>query len=110
MRRQSAVALILLVVSLPCSGAHSFRDAINASPFRQNRQVVDRVAVRIEGDIITESELRELEAFQNLVDGHAKSRNEVTQELVDQWIARGEAKANQYPPPSSADIDRAFSQ
>ena len=37
-------------------------------------QTVDAVAARIEDDILTESEVRELAAFQQLVDGHAKPR------------------------------------
>lgn len=73
-------------------------------------QTVDGIAVRIEDDILTESEVRELAAFQQLVDGHAQSRPEVIRELVDQWIVRGEANAAKYPPPSKEDVDRATAQ
>jgi hypothetical protein len=71
-------------------------------------QVVDGVAARIEDDIITESEVRELAAFQQLVDGRSKPRAELIRELADQWIVRGEAEAAQYPQPSADDVDRAF--
>lgn len=73
-------------------------------------ETVDGIAARIEDDIITESELRELAAFQQVVDGKAKSRAELIQELADEWITRGEADAAKFPPPSAADIDNAHAQ
>jgi len=73
-------------------------------------QVIDGVAARIEDDVITESEVRELSAFQELVDGRAKPRPEVIKELADQWIVRGEASAAKYPRPSKDDADRAYAQ
>src|ERR1700728_5044395 len=73
-------------------------------------QFVDGVAARIEDDIILESEVRELGAFQKLVDGKEKPRDELIRELADQWVVRGEIETAKYPPPSAADIDRAYSQ
>jgi hypothetical protein len=73
-------------------------------------QTVDGIAARIEDDVLMESEVRELTAFQQLVDGHAKTRLEVIQELADQWILRGEANTAKYPPPSKEDVDRATAQ
>jgi hypothetical protein len=73
-------------------------------------RVVDGVAARIEDDIILESEVRELGAFQKLVDGREKPRDELLRELADQWIVRGEIETAKYPPPSGADVDRAYSQ
>jgi hypothetical protein len=72
--------------------------------------VVDGVAARIEDDVITESEVRELSAFQELVDGHPKPRIDVIKELADQWIVRGEAITAKYPQPSKEDVDRAYAQ
>jgi hypothetical protein len=71
---------------------------------------VDGVAARIEDDIILESEVRELGAFQKLVDGDEKPRDELIRELADQWIVRGEIDTAKYPPPSAADVDRAYAQ
>ncbi len=71
---------------------------------------VDGVAARIEDDILTESEVRELGAFQVLVDGQAKPRAERIRELADQWIVRGEARAAGYPQPSSEEVDRVWTQ
>ncbi|HXQ25047.1 MAG TPA: hypothetical protein VN822_01445 [Candidatus Acidoferrales bacterium] len=73
-------------------------------------QTVDGVAARIEDDILTESEVRELGAFQQLVDGRAKARDERIRELADQWILRGEAETAKYPQPSSDDVSRAYAQ
>jgi hypothetical protein len=75
---------------------------------RDDAQTVDGIAARIESDILTESEVRELAAFQKLVDGQSKSRADILQELADQWIVRGEASATKYPPPSPQDVDRAY--
>ena len=71
---------------------------------------VDGVVARIQDDILTESELRELSAFQMLVDGREKARSELIGELSDQWIVRGEAGAAKYPEPSQEDVDRAYAQ
>lgn len=73
-------------------------------------QTVDGIAARIEDDILTDSEVNELSAFQTLVDGHAKPRAELIRELADQWIVHGEAAATKYPEPSAQDIDNAYAQ
>lgn len=73
-------------------------------------QTVDGVAARIEDGILTESEVRELAAFQKLAEGQAKSRFELIRELADQWIVRGEAEAAKYPLPSAEDVERAYAQ
>lgn len=71
---------------------------------------VDGIAVRIEDDVLTESEIRELAAFQQLVEGRAKDNAELIRELADQWIVRGEANTAKYPHPSQEDVDRAYAQ
>jgi hypothetical protein len=75
-----------------------------ASPTDQ----IDGVAARVEDDIITESEVRELGAFQQLVDGKPETRDQIIRELADQWLIRAEAAAAQYAQPSATDIDRAY--
>lgn len=75
-----------------------------------HEQTVDAIAARIEDDILTESEVNELAAFQTLVDGGSKSRAEIIQELADQWIVRGEAATTRYPEPAPKDIDTAYAQ
>jgi hypothetical protein len=71
---------------------------------------IDGVAARIEDDLILESEVRELAAFQKLVDGEAKPRSEIIRLLADQWIVRGEANTTKFPPPSAAEVDNAYQQ
>lgn len=71
-------------------------------------QTVDRIAARIEDDIIMESDVRELAGFQELVDGHSKSRSEVIRELAGEWIVRGEADGARYPRPTNDDIENAY--
>ena len=73
-------------------------------------QTVDGIAARIEDDIITDSEVNELSAFQELVDGKPKTRDEIIKELADQWVVRGEAALAAFPSPSSADVERAYQQ
>jgi len=73
-------------------------------------QTVDGVAARIEDDVLTESEVRELGAYQQVVEGAAKPRTERIQELADQWIVRGEAETANYSKPPEEDIDRAYAQ
>ena len=82
-------------------------DAAAATP---GGQPIDGVAARIEDDILTDSEVRELGAFQQLVDGKSKSRDELIRELADQWIVRGEADTSKYPQPTKEDVDRAYKQ
>jgi hypothetical protein len=84
--------------------------AVSHSSNAPGEQTVDGIAARIEDDIITDSEVRELSAFQELVDGKQKPRDEIIRELADQWIVRGEAALAAFPSPSSADVDRAYQQ
>jgi hypothetical protein len=89
----------------------SSHSAVSLTPAAANgSETVDAIAARIEDDILTESEVRELGAFQTLVDGQAKSRPELIRELADQWIVQGEASAANYPKPLAEDVDRAYSQ
>ena len=81
-----------------------------ASSSAGSSQTVDGIAARIDDDILTESEVRELGAFQTLVDGQSKSRAELLRELEDQWLVRGEAAAATYPEPSTEDVNLAYSQ
>jgi parvulin-like peptidyl-prolyl isomerase len=71
---------------------------------------IDGIAARIEDSIITESEVRELGAFQQLVDGHSKSRDEIIRELADQWVVRQEAAATNYKQPSDEAVNAAYKQ
>jgi hypothetical protein len=69
-------------------------------------QIVDAIVVRIEGDIITLSELRELAAYQQLLDGHSQSNDELRSELIEQWVVNNEAEITRFPLPAEAEVDR----
>lgn len=69
---------------------------------------IDGIAVHIEGDIITESELAELAAVQELLDGKSHSREDLANELVDQWVVKQEAESGRFPAPADAQVQAAF--
>jgi hypothetical protein len=73
-------------------------------------KTIDGIAARIEDDVLTESEVRELGAFQQVIEGKAKSRDERIRELAEQWIVRGDAKTAKFAHPSEADIDHAYAK
>jgi hypothetical protein len=111
MRR--AIFILGLIASLfgPASARTQSKSAKSPDPVvGGGTQTVDGIAARIEDNIVTESEVRELAAFQELVDGRAQPRSELIRELADQWIVRGEANAARYPPPSPEDVDSAYAK
>jgi hypothetical protein len=71
---------------------------------------IDGIAVRIGNDVVTESEVRQLEDYQQLMDGQAQSRTAVIQELVDQWIVRAEAATTNFPHPTAAEVETEFQE
>lgn len=72
------------------------------------QQVLDRVIVRIENDVILLSELQHLRAYQILVDGKSESDTQLVNRLIDQWVVRSEAEASRFPHPSEEDIGRGL--
>ena len=89
-----ALAAVLLLVFCP------------PPPRASAQQVVDRIVVRIEDDILTLSDLRELAAYQQLTTGRADPDDRLTQELIEQWIVNTEATAAHFPPSPDAEITR----
>jgi hypothetical protein len=70
------------------------------------QQVVDRIVVRIDDDIITLSEMRELAGYQQLLDGQAETDDRLLSELIEQWVVNAEAAAAQFPAPADSEVDR----
>lgn len=68
------------------------------------QRVVDRIVARIEGDIITLSEVRELGRFQKLVEGKAAGDEELLRQLIDQWVVATEAAASRFERPTDAEV------
>jgi hypothetical protein len=109
-----AIHILVLTAALLAFGARTARAQERsvsdqpAKPPSGAGQTIDGVAARIEDDIITESEVRELAAFQQLVDGKPKPRSEILRELAEQWIVRGEANTARFSRPSQTDVDHAY--
>lgn len=78
-----------------------------AFPLRA-QEVLDRVAARVENDIILQSEVQDLQRYQKFVEGQAESVSQILDRLIDQWIVRNEASAARYPPPVPEEIDRSL--
>jgi len=98
--RQRFLSVLLLMVSqagmpVPCVRA---------------QQVVDRIVARVEEDIILLSDLRELGAYQQLVDGRTASDDRLLTQLVEQWIVHAEATAARFPRPSEAEVNRELNR
>jgi hypothetical protein len=96
-------AILTIVLLLATAGAP--RVFSGSSPF-QSARVVDRIVAHVEGDILLQSQVRELGAFQQLVGGHAESDDKLLQELIEQWIVETEATASHFPPAAKSEVDR----
>lgn len=70
------------------------------------QEVVDRIAARVENDIILYSDIQTLSRYQQLVDGKSESDAQILDRLIDQWIVRTEAEVARFPLPSEAEIQR----
>ena len=71
------------------------------------QQVVDRVAARIENDIILLSDVRALSRYQQFLDGKSETDGQILERLIDQWIVRTEANVSRFPQPSATEIERS---
>jgi hypothetical protein len=76
--------------------------------YASGQEVVDRIAARVDTDIILLSDVRALARYQSFMDEKAQSDSEILDRLIDQWIVRNEAKAALYPQPSDADVQRSL--
>ena len=98
MRKRIPCALLLLALA-----------GVPQIIFAQQARVVDRIVARIEDDILTLSELRELGRFQQLVNSgsapkEATSEEELLRQLIDQWIVNTEASVAQFPHPTKQEV------
>lgn len=99
---------ILILVSLLSAPARP--QMTGDSPASQAPRVVDRIAARIEDDIILQSQVRELGAFQQLVEGKAESDDKLLSELIEQWIVETEATGSHFPQPAQSEVDREIAR
>jgi hypothetical protein len=76
----------------------------------QPQRVVDRIVARVEDDIILQSQMRELGAFQQMVEGHAETDDKLLKELIEQWVVATEATASHFPQPAQFEVDREMAR
>ena len=81
------------------------RPAAVPKPAAPAGEVVDRIVARIEGDIITLGEIRELGAFQKLTGRAIATEETLLRQLIDQWIVANDAAAARFPQPDADDVD-----
>jgi hypothetical protein len=103
---RSALSIFVWILFL---GAACPAIAGRAAQQRTGR-VVDRIVARIEGDIILLSQVRELGAFQHLVEGQAESDDRLLAELIEQWMVQTEATESRFPQPAQSEVDRELAR
>ena len=101
-------AAILFFASL-ISVAITPQAASSSAPL-QSPRVVDHIVARIEDDIILHSQVRELGAFQQLIESHAESDDKLLDELIEQWIVETEATGSHFPQPAQSEVDREMAR
>jgi len=80
----------------------------NAAGLPASQETVDRIAARVENDIILLSDIRVLGRYQQFLDGKSETDAQLLERLIDQWMVRTEADASRFPHPSDAEIDRGL--
>ncbi len=100
--RSIFVWILLLGVASPAIAGQAAQE--------QPGRVVDRIVARIEGDIILLSQVRELGAFQRLVEGKSESDDGLLAELIEQWIVQTEATESRFPEPAQSEVDRELAR
>jgi parvulin-like peptidyl-prolyl isomerase len=90
---------LALLVALVASCGLAFDRPLSA------QEVIDRIAARVENDVILMSDIRGLSRYQQFVDGKSEPDEQLLDRLIDQWIVRTEAEASRFPRPSEADIN-----
>jgi|SRR5271157_4668119 len=83
---------------------------LTASKAVVSQEVIDRVAARVENDIILVSDVRALARYQVFIDGKSESDAQILDRLIDQWIVRNEASAARYPQPSDEEVQRSLAR
>jgi hypothetical protein len=78
----------------------------NSPSLPGSQEVVDRIAARVENDIILLSDVGALRRYQQFLDGKSETDDQILDRLIDQWIVRTEADVAHFPHPSDAEIER----
>jgi len=72
--------------------------------------VIDRIVARVENDVILLSDVRDLQQYQELVEGKSESPDAILDRLIDQWIVRSEAELSRFPQPMDDEIARGVAR
>jgi hypothetical protein len=80
----------------------------NAAGLPASQEIVDRIAARVENDIILLSDIRLLSRYQQFLEGKSETDAQLLDRLIDQWMVRTEADASRFPHPSEVEIDRGM--
>src|SRR5712692_3129642 len=75
---------------------------------RAGQETVDRIAARVENDIILFSDVRALSRYQQFLDGKSETDAQILDRLIDQWVVRTEADVSRFPHPADGEIDRSL--
>ena len=94
-----ALAIRFLLLLLPVA---------NAAGSSTAQEIVDRMAARVENDIILLSDISALSRYQQFLDGKSETDVQILDRLIDQWIVRTEADVSRFPRPSDAEIERGL--
>ena len=78
---------------------------VNAAGLLASQEIVDRIAARVENEIILLSDIRVLSRYQRFLDGKSETDAHILDRLIDQWMVRTEADVSRFPHPSDAEID-----
>lgn len=104
---RTARAIFAILLAAGCLAAPALDSAGSA---QTAARVADRIVARIEGDIITLTDVRELGAFQQLVEGKSESDDQLLSELIEQWVVNTEATATHFPKPAQAEVERELAR
>jgi hypothetical protein len=80
----------------------------SAAGARAAQEIVDRIVVRIENDVILLSDVDALKSYQLFVDGKSESDDGILDRLIDQWIVRTEAEVSRFPRPAEPEIQQSL--
>jgi hypothetical protein len=78
---------------------------VKAAGLLASQEIVDRIAARVENEIILLSDIRVLSRYQRFLDGKSETDAHILDRLIDQWMVRTEADVSRFPHPSEAEID-----